>query len=320
MHEKNKNVEVEDIKKEIKEESKSHLIEDDINTRKRVFSKSFTTYRAVNAVLLVLTIIIVTLSYIFLFPIGTNGMWATFIIIAVLVMGMFVYSALMKRSITKKASTYMSDYYRITSDYVYDDTNIKNYRISSDKQMTLEHFTKAHLIKDVIKAGSRNYVEYEFNGQEFVVSDYIAYRGVNKTTEPIFLGKLLVASIKKPLKNRIVIYRRPDEESYASCPGPNDVDDLTKVLENKKLIIYAKDEEALKYLPAKALEILENIETNKTLADISIVFDEERITVAFSYGDDLMVVPLREPFYFSSQTKFKEDLKAVHEFIKLTQK
>jgi hypothetical protein len=90
------------VEDKVEEQEPQNPVITEINTRKHVFRKSFNTYKRVNLILLIVTIVIIAVSYIVLFPIGTNGMWATFIILAVLLSAEFVYTSLMKRRITKK--------------------------------------------------------------------------------------------------------------------------------------------------------------------------------------------------------------------------
>lgn len=314
--EKNTNVEV--VEDKVEEVEIENPVVTEVNKRKQGFAKSFNTYKRVNLILLIVTIAIIAVSYIVLFPMGTNGMWATFIIIAVLLSAEFVYTSLMKRHITKKANAYMNDYYQMTSDYIYSLDGISDYHIDKEHlKMSLEDFTDARLIKDISRTGSRNVINYTFNNLHFRVSDYIAYRQEKKVNMPVFLGKLMRVDLNKVIHNRVLIYRKPDNIQLEEGQGPNDVDDLKRVLNTNKLFIYAESEDAIKFIPKEALEVLENIETGNFLTDISLSFIENKLTVAFSYGDELMVVPLKEKFNFAAQEKYRNDLAAVHKFIAL---
>jgi hypothetical protein len=306
------------VEDKVEEQEPQNPVITEINTRKHVFRKSFNTYKRVNLILLIVTIVIIAVSYIVLFPIGTNGMWATFIILAVLLSAEFVYTSLMKRRITKKADAYMKDYYQITSDYIYTLDGITDYHIDTEHlKMSLEDFTDARLIKDIYRTGSRNVINYNFNGLQFRVSDYIAYRQEKKVSVPVFLGKLMRVDLNKIVHDRVLIYRKPDTIELQEGQGPDDVEDLKQLINTKKLLVYADNEDAIKFIPQEALNVLENIETGKFLTDISLSFIENKLTVAFSYGDDLMVVPLQEEFHFDAQEKYRNDLGAVHEFITL---
>lgn len=310
---KRKKKEIAEQKEEIVQKG-TNSIEEDINTRKNKFNKKFRTYKVVNIVLIIVSIIVITLCYILLFPIGTNGMWATFIIIAVLIIAIFIYSVYMKRSITKKADKYMNEYYELTSNYVFSFDGIEDYQIAQHEKMSLEDFKDARLIKDVYRTGSRNLVSYKLNNFNYKVSDYIAYRLNNEVSEPMFLGKLMYIDLEKSINGRILIYRHPDKKSL-DVGGPDDKDDLTKTYSSEKLDVYVSDEKLAKIVTEEAIKVLEEIQTGVNLADITVSIIDTRITIAMAYGDEIMVVPLKRPFDFDSLEQYKENINAVHTFV-----
>ena len=123
-----------------------------------------------------------------------------------------------------------------------------------------------------------------------------------------FCGKFIQYHSLKPYEERIVLYRKT---VVPNCYGPNDVEELEKVIDDDKLLVYA----ANKNYNKKILEKLANVEVDDYLYDLTIAINGNLVTIALSYADKLVAIPLNEPTDFVGFERVAKDIKLVVEEI-----
>ncbi len=288
-----------------------------VNQERATFARFFKKFRVYNLILLIIVLAVITLSVVLLFPLGQTGMGLALVIIIAILIAVIVYSKLMKRYTNNRGKQYMAYYYQTVSDYVFADLNIDNYQQDIEKLFGFEAFDNARMIKDITNAGSRNLVEYRYKKFDIQVADYAAYQQVNKQNKIVFVGKLMSITGIKPIKGRLLVYRRPSAQAIKEATGPNDVEGLELVIEDSDLLVYAEHPENKKYLSKKALDFLRQFPHDLPLVDMTLSFIDAKLVIAISYNDDLMVIPLPEPFKTEPTRTFKTHIQAIHQFLDL---
>lgn len=288
-----------------------------INEERGGFAKFFKNFRLYNLFVMIAVLIIITLSVILLFPLGELGMGLALAIIITLLVGVIVYSKLMKRYTNNRGNTYMAFYYKHISDYVYGDLNLKDYQQDIGLQMTFDDFFDAKILKDITSAGSRNLVTYKLNKYDIKIADYAAYKQEGKQNQLVFVGKLMTVEGVKAPKGRVLIYRRPSAEAIKEAVGPTEVEGLSLTLEDSDLLVYTEQEEDKKFLSKKVLDQLRSFPQGLPFIDMTLSFIDSKLTIALSYNDDLMVIPLPVPFVGEATRIFKTNIEAIHQFIQL---
>ncbi|HKM02571.1 MAG TPA: hypothetical protein VJZ31_01440 [Bacilli bacterium] len=288
-----------------------------INEERRQFAKFFKKFKLYNLILMIGILVIITLSVVLLFPLGEVGMGlALGIIIAVLV-GVIVYSKIMKNYTNKRGNKYMAFYYKSVSDFVFKDLKISDYNQDVANQLTFEDFSNAKILKDISTTGSRNLVTYNYHDLSVKVADYASYQVKAKQNSIVFVGKLIVVEGIKPFKERLLIYRRPSAQALKEAVGPTDLDGLNLIVEDNDLLIYAEGETSKNPLNKKAMEALKNFPQEMPFVDMTLSFIGTKLTIAISYSDDLMVIPLPEPFKAEPTDVLRRNIKAIHDFLDL---
>lgn len=282
---------------------------------KQQFHKRYIRFRYVGYVVIAIVLAIVIVAYTVVFPLQPNGAMAGIIMIILALTGSMVFNKINRNKLTRVIRQYMVDYHDQVNQLALKEENITNYVFDFEGKMTADEFAKAHIAKDVVKTNSRNLLTYELGDKNVQMTDYIAYRNFNKRLEPVFVGKLIIATRKKKVDDRVVIYVKPNPLAFPDSGGPDDIEDLTLVLDNSFVKIFAKDDGYKKTVPAKALKICEQIETNKILPDVTISIYEDKVVIAATYGDEMMVVPYKEDVPVASIEQFKNNLATFHDLI-----
>ena len=241
---------------------------------------------------------------------GTTG---TIVMVSVLVVALaatILYSVFTRKGIQKKMHAYFDLYYDNVNHFVFDEiaTNIKS---QFPGKIEPEAFTDNNLYKDVIEVGSRGLTEFEYNGIPVAVADAAAQTRQEKRVVPVFVGKYLYAASNYAYDEPLYIYFRGDKRALP----PTNLDGVKDVLDEKKYVVYSNNSDWKKVLTADIKKILNNIEMNKELVDLSVSLQKGRIFVCMGYDDPLMVLPLQNQFNPKPTELFKEDVKNVLKLI-----
>lgn len=292
-------------------------LENNINEDREQLNAFFKKFRIINLVVLLVTFAAVAISFTLLFPLGQDGLTIGLVISIVFLFGAMLYMRLMKKNITKKGNVYINSFYKATSDFVYGDLNLENYSQEVANQLTMEDFTEARILKDVTRFGARNLVSYRLGKYEVKLSDYAAYQFVGKQNKIVFAGKLIVIDNVKAINGRVLIYRKPDQEQVKNASGPSDIEDLKVYQEDEDIVVYLEKDEDQKAINKKLISAVMNFKRELPFVDMTLSFTNEKLTIAISYDDELMAIPLPTEFSAKSILGFKRDLEAIHDLIKL---
>lgn len=307
---------IEEVKQEIAEEnepitySSSYL--ETIETERARF---LSTYRSQNILRWVLSFVSIGLV-IFAFIVIPNIMPDNSLVvsIAILVAALaltIAFSILSKRFLNKKMHEYFALYYQNVNEHVFKDI-VKDMQQQFPGRIEPQAFTDNGLYKEVADVGSRGLLEFEYEGIPVAVVDAAAQARNEKRLVPIFVGKYIYAASSYSYDEPLYIYFKGDKRALP----PNNLDNVKVVQDDKKMVVYSNSADWKKVLTKEVKSILQSIEMNKELVDLSIALQKGRIFVCMGYDDPLMVLPLQKPFNPKPTEIFKKDVRPVLKLIK----
>lgn len=287
-----------------------------VNEERQVLNNFFKKFKVINLIVLIVTLAVVTFSFIVLFPLE-NGMTLGFVISIVFLVGSMVYMRFMKQNITKKGNAYIAKYYQETSEFVYGDLALANFAQDVNSNLPLGDFVNARIIKDISNSGSRNLVSYNLGKYAVRLADFGAYKIEGKQNKIVFAGKLMVIDHITPLDGRVLMYRKPDVSKVTNAAGPDDTGGMLLITDTEEVAIYAENESDLTKLGKDFVDAVAAFPRDLPFVDMTLSFIEDRLTIAISYDDELMAIPLPVPFVAAPTIGFKRDLEEIHKLVEL---
>lgn len=282
-----------------------------LEEKKTVFWKEYSKYKRINNILLGASVAVIIADYIWLLPLNQI---LGFVVIGVMLAGLLFYSSFMKKNISTKVSTYLKEFYLLTSNYAFDHERRDGFSAVMEEKLQLNDFVDAHILKDIIHSGSRNLVRYDYRSFQVKAADYVGYREINKKRTPVFLGKLFVIKAGTSFPQRGMIYLKPAKETTVPNYGPDDVLDLHKLVDNEKMVVYASEENT-SFMTNQLLKVVGAMTPNAYLVDATFAFNGDILTIALSYSDELMAVPLKEAFNPIPLETFKDNISDIHQIL-----
>lgn len=238
---------------------------------------------------------------------------ALMVSLAVISLGiMFGYSIFTKKMINKKAKEYFAELYSNITSFVFEDEGYKDVVCDSQKRIEKIQFDENCLFKDVFDVGSRATTEFTYEDIPVMLCDCAAQIKTDKRAKPVFVGKYVIAPANYESDEIIAIYVKGDKRSLP----PTNLDELKCVLDNEQIAIYSNSSSWNKVVTSKVKNLILAISKGKSLVDISISIRSGKCFVCLGYDDDLMVLPLEQPFNPKPTEEYKEELLRVMSLIK----
>lgn len=232
------------------------------------------------------------------------------IIVVVLMVGLYFYSKSMKNSMEKKIQDYISEFYNLSNDFAFSKTAFNSLTFEPQTKIEEKDFIDSGFINGITHVGSRNMVKGKLGEMNFLAFDCVAKIVVKNKEEVCFLGKFFTFQQPNNYEYKTLLYVPSKDPNGA---GPNDLEGLEekKELGNSHLRIWSNDPNVSHILTKKVYDALAQFEPNDCLVDVAISIKEDKIYVALSYENELMVLPLTEPFKEGTTLQYAEDLKKV---------
>lgn len=277
----------------------------DIEKERVTFSDIYKKQRKMNNTIIIVLGVVALGGFIGL---SNVSFYAALAVIVVFLIGLYVYSAKMKKKIETDMHNYMDAYFTLSNHYVMDHEGISELQCESQGKLADDDFTKAGFIAEVSHVGSRNLVTGKMVDVSFKAADCIVKVKNDRKLEVAYLGKFFVFQAPKTTEYKTLIYVNPKDENGA---GPNDLEGLEeiKTLELPSSIhVWSNDPQVKKCFTKKMKEALLAFSPNEILTDVAISFIQDRICVALSYNDDVMVIPLLDPLKKEPLQQYHEDV------------
>ncbi len=226
---------------------------------------------------------------------GSQSGWvmpAMIVTVVIALVGIFLYSFLLKRTISKKMKVYFFNYYEQCKNYIFSQEGFENATILVPDKIDRIQFDENNLYANVAEIGSRGLTEFTYNGDLMMICDCAAQVKAQKRIMPVFVGKYLVAPAAYASSDPIIIYIKGDHRSLP----PTNLEGIKAVFDDKDMIIYSNNKDWAKTVNAKVKKALSNIKPDKQLIDISISILNGKVYMCLVYDDPVMVLPLEHAF------------------------
>ncbi len=286
--------------------------------------KFFDTYKKQKRINLIVMIAFVAVLVLFMVLFGTNPNMFTYFLIFVIIYFafMWLYSKKSKAKLNDSIDEYVTTYGRLIDSYVFTDQNFTDMKIFYHKQFDLERIKKSRVVKDINHVGSRDMIEGNFDDDPFTVGDLLINIKIpnEKKPKPVFIGKYFeFPYLQLVEEGRTIVYLKGNELSV----GPSDIADLTEVkIEGLKdeYIVYSSEDKPKAHFSKAVIEVLNKFETNDTLIDMFLSFTETQTSLGLSYADNVMVIPLMDPFKIDPINQYQSDVLKVVDLMKALNK
>ena len=287
---------------------------EELERRRNEFLNYFKKAKTINYIILLLSIVLFIGLFILFHKMGQDTIG--FIVCIAIVIGLLVYVKIVKRNVNSYTMNYIKKYYEDTTKVILKGIDVDTFETLVEDDINVEKVSNARIMKDICFTRSRNIVKFNLDDKEIELGDLLF-----KTTNPedakkqiiAFCGKFIQFKSNKNLDGRTLVYRKAKQEN---CYGPNDIEGLEKVIDDEELLVYSSDKNFEKHFTKKMLNVLRGIIIDEDLYDLTVSANGDLVTIAMSYSDKLMVIPLYDETPINSFIKFQNDLKIIENIIK----
>ncbi len=222
------------------------------------------------------------------------------------------YYILSKRVNDNLMSDYLKVYYGAVNAYVFGNTRFKDVHGDVAGKIDQNDFNDCLAYKDVSQLSSRNVVNYTIDGKiKAKICDCAAQQSTVKRLVPLFIGKYLIADNTYTGNDEIIIYLTGNSKSLP----PNNLENLPKVLNSKKMVIHTNNKNYESVVNAKVRQAIAQLVTNNVLVDCFISITKGKTYIGLGYDDCLMVVPLQNAFSPVPMERYKKDMVTVSDIV-----
>ncbi len=277
-----------------------------IEESRQAFMALYKKQRLLNNIALIVVVSLIIAAYVIL-QAWLNINYAAIAAVAGILVLLFVYSRISRSKMEKTTKEYIHQYYDLMKDKVFSQDRFSNATMDFEQKLDLNVFTDAGILQDIVRINSRGVITSTYQGQNVVISDLAAYKLADGKQTPSFLGKFIIHPISLSFSGRLLVYLKPK----IPANGPNALDDVKKIDETDRWVIYGSEATSKKMLSSKFMQQLESLDIDDLLMDAVFSIQSNVIKVALSYTDALMVIPLQNPFDPKPSDHYKKDLTTV---------
>lgn len=304
-------------KKELEEKSALLETEEDlqaIEAARQVFYSFYKKASRIKWIITVLMIVIVAVAWIVPSFIQTGvdeegnavglpteitlgiGIGGIVLMLAIL-LGFNVYY---KKRVEKAMSDYFNSYYTANDNYVFGGL-VSDRTGNVDCKIKDTDLTDAVLYRDVFKVGSRDAIEFTYNGHKALYCDCSASVKGQKSLATVFVGKMM--RIDNDFQgNELLVYLKGNKRALP----PTTLEGRNLIEDTKTMLVYG-EHDSKRLLTKEVRNAIANITTDSVLVDLSILVKPGKTYFFFGYEDSLMVLPYDKPFDPKPTMHLKED-------------
>lgn len=304
-------------KKELEEKSALLETEEDlqaIEAARQVFYSFYKKASRIKWIITILMIVIVAVAWIVPSFIKTGvdeegnavglptevtlgiGIGGIVLMLAIL-LGFNVYY---KKRVEKAMSDYFNSYYTANDDYVFGGL-VSDRTGNVDCKIKDTDLADAGLYRDVFKVGSRDAIEFTYNGHKALYCDCSASVKGQKSLATVFVGKMM--RIDNDFQgNELLVYLKGNKRALP----PTTLEGRNLIEDTKTMLVYG-EHDSKRLLTKEVRNAIANIATDSILVDLSILVKPGKTYFFFGYEDSLMVLPYDKPFDPKPTMHLKED-------------
>ena len=275
-----------------------------IEEKRLLFAREYNKQKVINSVILGVTFLALILTYIFLMKYIVIAL----IVMIALIIFTIVYSSMKRKKVDKMTNDYIDYFYTTQTKFVFNN-NVDFVDVVSHpfEKLQPEEFVNGGFVLNVTHLGSRNSIYGQVGGLYFKAADCVARVTTNKVTETAFLGKYYMIQLDKEVNGKTLVYMGPEAQNGA---GPNDLDGLDQIIvpgQPSNIVVWSSNKQFNKVLTKGVLDAIKAFEPNSLLEDICFCIKSNALYVCLSYTNDMMVLPLLDPFKVDPTYQYKED-------------
>lgn len=225
--------------------------------------------------------------------IGIGGI----VLMLAILLGFNVYY---KKRVEKAMSDYFNSYYTANDDYVFGGL-VSDRTGNVDCKIKDTDLTDAGLYRDVFKVGSRDAIEFTYNGHKALYCDCSASVKGQKSLATVFVGKMM--RIDNDFQgNELLVYLKGNKRALP----PTTLEGRNLIEDTKTMLVYG-EHDSKRLLTKEVRNAIASITTDSILVDLSILVKPGKTYFFFGYEDSLMVLPYDKPFDPKPTMHLKED-------------
>lgn len=210
------------------------------------------------------------------------------------------YNFYYKKRVEKAMSDYFNSYYTANDDYVFGGL-VSERTGNVDCKIKDTDLTDAGLYRDVFKVGSRDAIEFTYNGHKALYCDCSASVKGQKSLATVFVGKMM--RIDNDFQgNELLVYLKGNKRALP----PTTLEGRNLIEDTKTMLVYG-EHDSKRLLTKEVRNAIANIATDSILVDLSILVKPGKTYFFFGYEDSLMVLPYDKPFDPKPTMHLKED-------------
>jgi len=256
------------------------------------------------------------IASILIFIILSNYYFIALLLVGAILVGLFIYTNAVKKKVDALLQAYVKDYYTLFNGYTLYSKNITEMTYDQEEKLEKKEFADAGFILDIHSTNSRNVVHGKWFGLKFKAADLVAKILVSKKEEVCFLGKFFEIDASEETEYKTVIYIKPHEDNGS---GPNNIGGLDERKDlglGEKIVVWSSDPQVKKIFTKKVITALQAFDPNKDLVDVAISILRDKIYIALSYENGLLVLPSQEPLVRGPVEQYKSDVAKVDALLK----
>lgn len=284
----------------------------DIENERIKFYNNYKKQSRISNILMLVVLLFIIVAVILLVNKNSVLKIIGWVLVALLVVGMILYYALVKRRNPDSTKAYVEKINKLFNGYVFGLTELKDTVTDSLEKMELSDAIADKVYSDLIRIGSRNIVYGSYKDAHFKVGDLALYARGEKQQVTAFVGKYVSYPNTLNFDGRIIINICAEKPSDMAT----DILDLEKKdLSNYKtelvpnLSIYASEGLNInEIIKDKFLAKLQKIEVKDHLLNINLVIWGGHSAAYLSYDDAVIALPFDKEFDQSSIKQYRTNL------------
>lgn len=296
--------EEQEITESIEEELPKQIAE--FEKKRATFMQLYKKQKRINSAIVIPALFLVIIIFVVLY----KQFFIAVAINAVVMIAVYIYSRSVKKASDERVQNYIKDFYTLTNDYAYENSPYVLTNIEPFEKLNDGEFTESGFLMGITNVGSRNTVKGTLDGKPFKVTDCIAKIIYKGKQDVCFLGKLFTFTLDESTEYKTLLYI-PSKEVQGAGPNATEGLDEKKELGNSHLRVWSNDPHVASMLTKKVYEALADFEPNEILVDIAISIKEDKIYVALSYENDMMVLPIEQKYNTKLADQYASDLRKV---------
>lgn len=239
---------------------------------------------------------------------GQIGQIIGWVLIGVTIVSLVTYYLLTRNSYPKASKTYFYTFWKYSSEYLFNQDGFEDCKIDQNDKYEMSELIADRVYKETSDIASRNLVKGTYFGKPFVFGEAALYKpGAKKNSrDVIFVGRHLSVQNKLEFEGRYIVNIKREQKPLDL---PNDIEDLSALLDEEAFIIYGPEgRDYKKDLGEDLIKSLKEFKLEEGLANVNIAFWQGRTACYLSYEDSIVAMPFQNEINLKAYESEKKDI------------